>query len=113
MVWVTLYFQNRLWNADGDVDRDHGGDNAKLRKLCQFYGFRYTPAMFQSWIKLLKDLFRTKDPWCNTKENLPSSFWMNVLSRPDQFYVDPSLERLITALIVTPMGSSEAERAFR
>ena len=69
--------------------------------------------MFQSWIRLLKDLFRKKEPWCNTKEDVPSAFWMNVLSRTDEFDVDPMLAKLITSLIVTPMGSAEAERAFR
>ena len=105
-------FDNRNWDDTKDVDAEHQGDDQKLKKLCNFFGLKYTRKVFTSWIKLIKDLFEQEYPWCEIKGSYPSSFWMNVLPRATEFNIDPVLERLIRSIVVTPMGSSEAERAF-
>ena len=105
-------FDNRNWDDTKDVDVEHQGDEQKLKKLCIFFGLKYTRKVFESWIKLIKDLFEQEYPWCEIKGSYPSSFWMNVLPRSTEFDINPVLERLIKSIVVTPMGSSEAERSF-
>ena len=97
-------FDNRLWDDTADVDEVHEGDDLKLKKLCQFYGLRYTRKVFQSWIQLIKDLFSNGYPWCEIKGSYPSSFWMNILSRSTEYNIEPVLDRLIRSVVVTPMG---------
>ena len=104
-------FDNRYWDDTKNVEEEHQGDEQKLRKLCAFYGLPYRAQVFQSWIKLIKDLFEQGHPWCDIRHSYPSAFWMNVLGS-NQFEIHSTLARLIKSVIVTPMGSSEAERSF-
>ena len=105
-------FDNRYWDDTQNVEVAHQGDDQKLKKLCSFYGLTYSRQVFTSWIDLIKELFKEGSPWCQIRESYPSSFWMSVLSTGYQYDMDPVLVRLIKSIIVTPMGSSEAERAF-
>ena len=102
-------FDQRTFNDQGSVDFDHRDDKTKLRKLCDFYGLHYNNAVFLSWIALIKTLFQKKSPWCDYKESYPSSFWMGVLGKPDEFEIHPVLRKLIVSAIITPMGKNEKD----
>ena len=82
-----------------------------LRTLLRYFGISYKPTFFKNFKALVVTLMETYPGWCTSRKSLPSLFWMRVLK--DKVEMDPDIKQLIRTLLVLPLGSSEAERAFR
>ena len=81
--------------------------------MLSYFDIKYKPDYFKTFKTLVETLM---DPqkypkWCEHRGSLPSLFWMRVLG--SNVAIDDDLRKLIRILLVLPLGSSEAERAFR
>ena len=106
-------FDQRSWKEDVSVTSQFSQSWRQLKNLLSYFNIKYRPDYFQSFKKLVETLMTPNlyPDWCKTRKSLPSLFWMRVLGSPIE--IDPDLKQLVKILLVLPMGSSEAERAFR
>ena len=106
-------FDHRKWLTDVSVSVQFSQSWRVLKKLLSYFNIKYKPEFFKNFKGLVEKLM---DPnvypdWCKHEESPPSLFWQIVLGSGIE--IDPDLKQLIRTLLVIPVGSSEAERAFR
>ena len=102
----------RKWKEDVPVKTQFNGSWRSLKTLLGYFGISYRSNFFQNFKVLVEKIMDpSKYPaWCTTKADIPSLFWMKVLG--SKLEIDPELQKLVKTLLVLPLGSSEAERAF-
>ena len=105
-------FDQRYWDDKVPVNDQFRQAWRSLKILLGYFRISYKRDYFQNFKSLIRKLM---DPdiypdYCTTKGNLPSVFWMRVLG--SNVEIDDDLRKLIQTLLVIPLGSSEAERAF-
>ena len=105
-------FDQRYWDEKVLVKDQFKQSWRSLKTLLGYFKIPYKKDYFQNFKSLVRRLIDpdTYPAWCTTKTSLPSVFWMRVLGSNIQ--IDDDLKKLIKTLLVIPLGSSEAERAF-
>ena len=106
-------FDQRKWKEGVMVVDQFSQSWRQMKNLLAYFNIKYKPSFFQNFKVLAEALMNPKyyPNWCTQRSSLPSLFWMNVLG--SKIYIDPDIRLLVQTLIVIPLGSSEAERAFR
>ena len=106
-------FDQRKWKEGVMVVDQFSQSWRQMKNLLAYFNIKYKPSFFQNFKVLAEALMNPKyyPNWCTQRNSLPSLFWMNVLG--SKIYIDPDIRLLVQTLIVIPLGSSEAERAFR
>lgn len=95
----------RFWNDDTDVEQLL----PKIRKIANLLNIvdDTIEEAFEALYKAIKD---DTNLWCTIHTSNPINFWSNVIRMLD---TTSSLRYLIQSSLVIPLGSAEAERAFR
>ncbi len=81
----------------------------EIMSLSQIYNVPTTQRV-QEWKKLLKELTSSSD-WCKQKHSEVRFFWSHYLKKQD-FIISPNIRKIIQGVLVTPIGSADAERGF-
>jgi hypothetical protein len=81
----------------------------EIAQLCNLLDLDDSLITTQQWTVLIKSIRADNDFWCLMKESRHINFWSSVIGK---FNIEKQLLYLIKTVLILPIGSADAERAF-